>query len=169
MSGHGAAPLVPPSVVGADGPREVTWAQGSSLRRWGVAATRTGDGALLLMRRRAEGAWALPGGHVKLGETWTAAACRECREETGWRVRIDGILGVYSDPATQRHRYPSGQQIHFVGVVFEATVESCEGGRDNEATDVGFFALDALPEPLWAPDREVLADLRSSHPRPFIR
>jgi 8-oxo-dGTP diphosphatase len=135
----------------------------------GVAARRLDDGALLLMRRRWEQAWGLPGGHVELGETWMEAARRECLEETGWQVRIDGLLGVYSNPNTQRHRYPSGREIHFVGVVFEATTEQFHDGRDDEASDVGFFLLSQLPEPLWPPDREVITDIASDRPRPFIR
>lgn len=135
----------------------------------GVAACRADDGALLLMRRRSEGQWSLPGGHVEVGETWLEAAHRECLEETGWHVRIDHLLGIYSDPRTQRHRYASGREIHFVGVVFEAIVQSHEDARDDEASEVAFFTVDALPTPVWAPDRAVLEDLRSVAPRPFIR
>ena len=46
------------------------------------------DGRVLLLKRNntssAPGFWAFPGGHVEPGETLIEAACRECREETGW-------------------------------------------------------------------------------------
>ena len=56
-------------------------------------------GEVLLMRRSDNGHWGLPGGFVEVGESVAAAACREVAEETGWRVRVGGLIGVYSDPA----------------------------------------------------------------------
>jgi ADP-ribose pyrophosphatase YjhB (NUDIX family) len=69
-------------------------------------------GRVLLMRRNGEGTWGLPGGGVEAGETWEQAARRECREETGWDIDLHGLLGIYSDPATQMHRYPDGRLVH---------------------------------------------------------
>jgi ADP-ribose pyrophosphatase YjhB (NUDIX family) len=42
-----------------------------------------------------------PAGHLEQGETLAAAARRETLEETGWEVRLLGILGValYTAPA----------------------------------------------------------------------
>ena len=48
-------------------------------------------GRLLLLRRAntgfMDGRYALPGGHVQAGESVTAAAIRECREEAGIEVQ----------------------------------------------------------------------------------
>lgn len=82
---------------------------------------RDADGRVPLMRRATEDKWGIPGGGVEAGESWSDAALRECREETGWAARIDDLLGVYSDPSTQVHRYPNGALRQFVGVVFWAT------------------------------------------------
>lgn len=125
-------------------------------------------GELLLMRRADEGTWGLPGGGVQPGETWEAAAKRECLEETGWTVRVTGVLGLYSDPKTQTHTYPSGESVHFVGVVFTAAAESAGERHDAEASDVRFFPAKDLPEPLFEPDRPVLADYVSGGVTPFI-
>jgi 8-oxo-dGTP diphosphatase len=46
-----------------------------------------------------QGRWALPGGFVELGESCEAACRREAQEETGLRVEIVALLGVYSAPA----------------------------------------------------------------------
>lgn len=76
----------------------------------------------------------LPGGGVEPGESWLPAAERECREETGWRVSVTGLYGVYSYPATQTHRYSDGRRAHFFGVVFLATlVEQVEDPDDEVA------------------------------------
>lgn len=125
-------------------------------------------GQVLLIRRADEGTWGLPGGGVEPGETWEAAAQRECLEETGWTVRVNGLLGVYSEPNTQLHTYPSDKRVHFVGVVFTADAERGGGTRDGEAADVRFFPVGEWPEPLFEPDRPVLDDFLSGRDRPVI-
>lgn len=119
---------------------------------------RNAEGRVLLVRRATEDTWGIPGGGLEAGESWVNAAVRECREETGWLARIDGLLGIYSDPDTQVHRYPSGTLAHFVGVVFIATAIENSGIRDQEASDLRWVAPGSLPTPLFAPDVPVLRD-----------
>jgi 8-oxo-dGTP diphosphatase len=123
---------------------------------------------VLLMRRNDEGTWGLPGGGLEAGETWEQAARRECREETGWDIQLEGLLGVYSDPATQIHRYPDGRTVHFVGAVFLGSPRSLVGKPDGEATEVDWFTLDRLPAPLFQPDVPVLRHAAQRQGRPFI-
>jgi ADP-ribose pyrophosphatase YjhB (NUDIX family) len=57
------------------------------------------DGRLILMRRATEpgrGRWTMPGGFVDLGESVEDAAVRECAEELGIEIELDGLVGVYS-------------------------------------------------------------------------
>lgn len=115
-------------------------------------------GRVLLIRRTGENTWGFPGGGVEPGESWADTALRECREETGWEARIDGLLGLYSDPSTQVHRYPSGAIRHFVGVVFSATPLHRVGSGDGEADEMRWANPDDLPQPLFAPDIPVLRD-----------
>jgi len=89
-------------------------------------------------------------------------------EETGWTICLSGVLGLYSDPETQTHTYPSEDRVQFVGVVFTAVAEAAGGRRDAEASDVRFFPAGALPEPLFEPDRPVLADFVSRRTTPVI-
>ena len=59
------------------------------------------DGRILLVRRNinpSKGKWTFPGGFVDWGETVMGAALRETLEETGLRVDLDGLVGVYSYP-----------------------------------------------------------------------
>jgi 8-oxo-dGTP diphosphatase len=133
----------------------------------GVVATDA-LGRVLLVRRADDGSWGLPGGGVEPGESWSDAAHRECLEETGWQVHVTGIFGVYSDPDTQVHTYPDGRRVHFFGVVFAADLEAQVARPDEEVAEVGFFADDDLPEPLFAPDRPVLEDFVSRRPTPVV-
>jgi ADP-ribose pyrophosphatase YjhB (NUDIX family) len=61
------------------------------------------DGRILLTRRAINpsyGKWTFPGGFVDWGEPVAAAAVRETWEETGLRVDLGGLVGVYSYPGS---------------------------------------------------------------------
>jgi len=59
------------------------------------------DGSVLLVRLNygpRDGHWALPGGLVENDETMEEAAIRETKEETGFDVRLDGLLASWMRP-----------------------------------------------------------------------
>lgn len=93
------------------------------------------DGRLLVTRRADNGLWCLPGGGVDAGETWSEAAIREAREETGLEVAIDGVLAAYADPDVVV-RYPDGHRTQIFGVCFRAHVIAGEAGTSIEVTQV---------------------------------
>src|SRR3954464_13958852 len=106
-----------------------------------VAAARTADGRLLLIRRADSGKWALPGGTLEWGEDLRGTITRELFEETGARVTALGeLLGVYSAP----ERDP---RFHAVTVIVAATVGEPNQARVNpiEATEVGLFSDAEVP------------------------
>lgn len=94
------------------------------------AWVRDRRGRLLLVRRGGspfEGSWALPGGFCEVGETTEECGAREVAEETGVKVRIGRLLGVYSDPK----RDPRG---HTVSVLYEARpIRGVARGGDDAA------------------------------------
>ena len=106
-----------------------------------VAAVRTADGRLLLIRRGDSGKWALPGGTLEWGETLQSAITRELFEETGAQVtRLGELLGVYSTP----ERDP---RFHAVTVVIAASVTEPDQASVNpvEVSEVGLFHDHELP------------------------
>jgi len=76
------------------------------------------EGRILLGRRSNDGTWCLPGGRLEPGESFADCARRECLEELGSEVELDGIIAVLSNPDTEIRRYPDGRIIQLVGVVF---------------------------------------------------
>src|SRR4051794_15928607 len=70
----------------------------NSLAPTAFAAVRDDGGRILLVRRVDTGNWELPGGRVEIGESAVVAAQREVAEESGVRVEVVRLAGVYTDP-----------------------------------------------------------------------
>jgi len=85
------------------------------------------DDERVLLSRWIEGrvpAWSLPGGGLEPGEEPADAARREVWEETGYEVRLDGLLGIDSHviPARRRLRPDAQGPLHALRIVYRATV-----------------------------------------------
>jgi len=93
------------------------------IRRVGAyGVCRDGAGRVLLAHNSRlssfPGLWTLPGGGVDQGEHPDDAVVREFAEETGLRVRIDGLRTVTADVA----RLPGGDLEHTDRIVYDVTV-----------------------------------------------
>ncbi len=103
------------------------------------------DGRILLQRRSDSGNWALPGGAMDIGETLAQSAIREVREETGFHVRIDRIVGIYSDPG-HVFAYDDGEVRQEFSICLAATIVGGTLLVSSESTAVRFFPLPDLPD-----------------------
>jgi 8-oxo-dGTP pyrophosphatase MutT (NUDIX family) len=96
-------------------------------------------------------------------------ARREFLEETGRSVALTGLLGVYSDPGEQTHRYPDGTVAQFVGVVFTGTIGPPIGPLAGDTVEVGWFSPSELPAELMACDAPIIRDaLAAGLARPIV-
>jgi 8-oxo-dGTP pyrophosphatase MutT (NUDIX family) len=131
----------------------------------GVAAVN--GGRILLVKRTDDGTWCLPGGRVEFGESIDECARREFIEETGCSVELTRLLGVYSRPVDQTHRYPDGDVVQFVGVVFEGMAGPAVGPLAGDTTEIRWFGADELPT-LMQCDAPIIDDALSTRDRPVI-
>jgi ADP-ribose pyrophosphatase YjhB (NUDIX family) len=116
----------------------------------GVGVVVIKDGRVLLIRRgkppRA-GAWSLPGGRQRLGETVREAARRELREETGIEAVVTELLDVV-DSITR----DDGGTIayHYTLVDFLAEWRAGEARAGGDAAEAVWAGIDDLaPYDLW--------------------
>lgn len=98
------------------------------------------DQRIVLIRRRDNGLWGLPGGIVDWGEDIPTAVRRELYEETGLNlIRIRRLVGVYSAP----DRDP---RMHSICIVVEVEAEGNFCPTDvDEVMDVQAFYPSHLP------------------------
>lgn len=124
---------------------------------------------VLLTRRTDNGLWCLPGGQVDAGESIAEAIEREFYEETGLRVQVKQLTGVYSDP-DQLVVYPDGNKIHTVVLNFIVEKVSGETGLSRETTDIRYFSVaEAVKMDLFHNHAEHLRDALSGREAAFIK
>ena len=104
-----------------------------------------GRGSILLVRRGNppyQGAWALPGGFMEMGETLEQCAARELEEEAGVKVGVAdlSLVGVFS----QVERDPRGRT---VSTAYSVEVDrlSADPHAGDDAAEVRWFEVANLP------------------------
>lgn len=99
----------------------------------------------LLLQRRPEGNWGLPGGLMELGESTEETARREVREETGLTLGELSLAGIFSGKE-YFVELPNGDQFYAVTVAYAAKEYSGRPAPHEETIELGFFRPDQLPE-----------------------
>lgn len=106
------------------------------------AAVFREDGALLLVRERADGLWTLPGGWADVGDAPAACVEREVREEAGLVVRAVKLLALWDGRGHGQPPRPGS----VYKLCFRCEIVSGEAAAGTETAEVGFFREDEVPE-----------------------
>lgn len=98
-------------------------------------------------QERAHGGWTLPGGGMDPGEHPEETVVREVREETGYEVRVDALIGVGSIVIPGERRIPGpGLPLQGLRIVYRCSIIGGELAVEQEGStdDVGWFTLDEI-------------------------
>lgn len=98
-----------------------------------------------------EGTWTMPGGKLHFGESFEEGAVREVFEETGITLIPEdlNVLALNSDKSHDAHFVT-------IGLLCEKEVGEARVMEPDEITRWEWFALDALPNPLFPPTKKVI-------------
>lgn len=95
---------------------------------------------ILLIQRKSDKTWAMPGGISEIGDTLPETALKELWEEAGLRGRVGRVLGIFD-----AQRWGSLSPIHHMITVFEIKCENLQPEIGIEAINARFFSRDTLP------------------------
>jgi len=116
----------------------------------GVGILLVRNETLLLVKRKFDpdaGYWAIPGGHLDLGEKVEEAAEREAYEETGFIVKVSKLAGIID-----KIMYDDGGKVEYHYVLINYFVEQIEGDNnqepipDTDALDAKFVPFGELKD-----------------------
>ncbi len=117
----------------------------------------TEGASVLLVKRRFDpraGSWCLPAGFMESGETPEHTAVREVEEETGLRVALTGLFGVYAgfdDP-----------RVRAVLILYTADRAAGSLTPGDDAVEARYFPLARLPRDIaFAAHRQAITEFRT--------
>lgn len=129
-------------------------------------------GYVLAVRKKGRTHWRFPAGFSDIGESSSATAVREMKEETGIDVEVSDIIGIYTDPTVTQKQIPNGDQFQLVDLVLECRIVGGKMTPDNvEIEEIQYMALDdLLAQPDNSPHfQRILLDVVNRNARPSIR
>ena len=100
---------------------------------------------MLLVRKHGASMWVFPGGYVELDESIEQTARREVLEETGYKIKVGKIIGVYSGKGLTKI-YSNGDIVQPLIIFVQAFIQS--GGKrtdEEEIVEVKYFPVNKPP------------------------
>src|ERR1700733_6483548 len=91
------------------------------------------DGRVLVIKRDDDGRWVPPGGVLELAETPQEACAREVLEETGYRVAVGALTGVYKN-----------MKLGVLSLAFRCALEGGEARPSKESAAVCWRTLEEV-------------------------
>lgn len=124
---------------------------------------------VLLTKREDNAQWCLPSGGMEPGESASETCAREVLEETGLRIEVVRLIGIYTSPF-ELIEYPDGTRVQLVALCFEGKVTGGELRLSDETTDYGYFSFEQISNlDLMINHKQRIEDAFSEKDRTYIR
>lgn len=115
----------------------------------GVAVAVMNERGELLLQKRSDGIWGVPGGFMELGESTEETGRREVLEETGIETGKLELVGVFSGKQ-YFVKLPNGDEFYPITIAYVS--KEITGGvlkaDGQETIETKFFTINELPEGL---------------------
>jgi ADP-ribose pyrophosphatase YjhB (NUDIX family) len=93
------------------------------------------DGQVLVVKRADDGRWVPPGGVLELDETPQQGCAREVFEETGYKVEVGALTGVYKN-----------MKLGVVSLAFRCTLAGGEARMSPESAAVCWRTMEEIKQ-----------------------
>ena len=110
-----------------------------------AAVAIVNDNKILMLRRRDNGKWTLPGGTLEMSESLVDCAIREVKEETGLAIEVKDVIGTYTDPDI-RIEYSDGEVRREFTVVYYGVNKDINITIDDESSAYEWIEVAKLSE-----------------------
>src|SRR2546421_3199115 len=101
------------------------------------------EGRVLVIHRRDNDLWALPGGAQEIGEYIAEAVVRETKEEAGIDIEVEDIIGVYTNPS-HVVEFSDGEVRQQFSICFRARYLGGVLASSDETSDARWVGQDQL-------------------------
>jgi 8-oxo-dGTP pyrophosphatase MutT (NUDIX family)/uncharacterized cupin superfamily protein len=98
---------------------------------------------LLMLHRKDNKKWTMPGGTLEFGESMVDCALREVKEESGLNVEIKDIIGTYTDPNI-RVAYSDGEVRQEFTIVYYGEAYGFDVKLDEESSNYVWVSLEKV-------------------------
>lgn len=118
------------------------------------------DNKILMLKRKDNQKWTLPGGTLEMNESLVQCAVREVEEECGLKVLILDTIGIYSNPNI-RIEYSDGEVRREFTVVFYGVANNAQVIMDEESSAYRWITLEEIDLlPMAESQRNRIADVK---------
>lgn len=114
---------------------------------------------VLLAKRALEpfkGKWDIVGGFLKNGEDPLTGVLRETKEETGLKIKILDMLGIYMDTYGEADKYTFN--VNYVGEIVSGKIKP-----QDDVESLEWFPIGRLPKPAFKNQVQAFKDLQKWH------
>ena len=117
--------------------------EANSIRPAAAVAIINDRKELLMLHRKDNKKWTMPGGTMEFGESMADCALREVKEESGLNVVIKDIIGTYTDPNI-RVSYSDGEVRQEFTIVYYGEVQGYNVSLDEESSNYVWVSFDEV-------------------------